>query len=207
MCEHFKEVSDQQFQIFFSFAQGRHCQGRTLSRYSRSSRNSPDFTASSRRLCDAAITRTSTSMLCEEPIRLMVLSCKNRSRFVCIQAASRDLVQKEGTPGRRLDQASLFLGRAREGPALIAEQFRLDQAGGNGAAIHGNKGPAGSWRLVVNTQCACQLFPAATLAPDQHWRIGLGDLVNLFALNVEWPDSRPPVPCQACSTPPSWPMR
>ena len=50
-----------------------------------------------------------------------------------------DLVEEEGPPLRRLEQADLPAHRAREGAALVAEQLALEEAVGEGGAVDGKE--------------------------------------------------------------------
>src|SRR5262249_35710737 len=46
-----------------------------------------------------------------------------------------DLVQVDGAAARALEQSELAAVRTREGPALVAEQLRFEQLGGDGRAV------------------------------------------------------------------------
>ncbi len=78
-----------------------------------------------------------------------------------------DLVEEQRAALGLLEAALPAGLRPREGPALVAEEFRLEQVARDRCSVDGDEGATGARTVAV--QCACdQLFAAAGLAGDQH---------------------------------------
>ncbi|OEZ82486.1 hypothetical protein JAB5_17410 [Janthinobacterium sp. HH103] len=84
-----------------------------------------------------------------------------------------DFVEEQGAVVGRFEQPRMAApARAREGPILVAEQFRFQQGLGDGAAIDGDKGPvrAQAARAFPVDGLRHQFLAAARLALDQDRR-------------------------------------
>ena len=79
-----------------------------------------------------------------------------------------DFVEEQRAAACALEIALVLARRAGEGAALVAEQFGLDQAGGDGAAVHADERPAAS--RAVGVQQLGGPFLARPRFPDQHHR-------------------------------------
>src|ERR1700693_2042185 len=90
-----------------------------------------------------------------------------------------DFVQEKGPSVRFLEFAPPVLGRARERPAHVAEELRLDQLLRDRRAIDLDQRKIGPRREPVN-RTGHELLPGAVLAGDQHAGVGgrhAGDLL------------------------------
>ena len=91
-----------------------------------------------------------------------------------------DLVKKQRTPGRRLEQAYLVLVGAGKTAPGVTEQFTFHQLGRNGAAVDRNE-RAGSPRPVVVNEPGHHFLAAARLAVDMHRGLAARQLGYLAA--------------------------
>ena len=155
--------------------------GITLRRKYRSSRNRPSAISSSRSLFVAAITRTSTLIVRDDPSRSTSPSWSTRSTLACVLAlmsptSSRKIVPAVG----HLELADLLFGRAGERAALVAEELGLDQLFRNGRAVDLHE-PLFGAQAVAMDRARDELLADAALAEDQHRRVGrrrAADLVH-----------------------------
>ena len=85
------------------------------------------------------------------------------------------LVEQQHAAGRHLDLAGLALVRAREGAALVPEQFRLEQVFRQRRAVDGDE-RAGAPRRDAMDVARDHLLAGARFASDQHRRVGCGHL-------------------------------
>ena len=81
-----------------------------------------------------------------------------------------DLVQKERSLVRHLDQAVLHLVGAGEGALLVAEDLRLDEVLRQGGAVQGDERRVLP-RAVVPDRVRHELLAGAALALDEHRRV------------------------------------
>ena len=88
------------------------------------------------------------------------------------------LVQEQRAAVGQLEAAFLLATGVGEGPGLVAEQLRLDQALGQGPAAHLHEGLARARRVVVDG-VGHELLARARLAPDEHGGVGGRDLGHL----------------------------
>ena len=110
----------------------------------------------------------------------MVFSCRKRSRWPWTSIGQvADLVEKQRAAARGLDAADLLLDGAGEGAALVAEQLRFDDAGGQARAIDGDEGALVELRAIVDG-ARRQLLAGAGLAGDEHGGVDLGELADLL---------------------------
>ena len=89
-----------------------------------------------------------------------------------------DLVEEQGAPRGRLDDADLAPVGAGEGSLLVAEELRLDQPGGQCAAVDRVEGPRLPRRALVDQPCR-QLLSRSGLPRDEHGGIHRGDLLDI----------------------------
>src|SRR4029450_12560564 len=82
-----------------------------------------------------------------EPLELPLLQ-ELQQLALDLERQVADLVEEQRTAARRLDAADLLLDRAGEGAALIAEQLRLEDAGGQPGAAHRRERRRGRRRNV-----------------------------------------------------------
>lgn len=95
-----------------------------------------------------------------------------------LQGQVADLVKKEGAARGRLDDADLAPVGAGEGPLLVTEELRLDQPGGQGAAVDRIEGARLPSRARVD-EPRRQLLAGAGLPRDEDRGIHRGDLVDI----------------------------
>ncbi|PMQ18471.1 hypothetical protein JaAD80_00005 [Janthinobacterium sp. AD80] len=84
-----------------------------------------------------------------------------------------DFIEEQGAMVGRLEQARMAApARAREGAIFVAEQFRLQQGFGDGAAIDGQEGAVGAQaaRAFTVDRLRRQFLAAARFALNQHGR-------------------------------------
>ena len=89
-----------------------------------------------------------------------------------------DLVEEQGAAVGRLEAARLVADGAGEGAAHVAEQLRLEQVLGDGAAVDGDERALGARRAAVEL-ARDQLLAGAGLAGDEHRDVGGRDLLDL----------------------------
>ncbi|MCY1233227.1 hypothetical protein D9M72_457600 [compost metagenome] len=98
-----------------------------------------------------------------------------------------DLVEEDGAGMRALELAAPVVAGAGEGALLVAEQFGLEQAVGNRAAVDRDERLVGA-RAVGVDHLGHQLLAGAALAVDQHRQVGrrgfLGNFQGLEQLGV-----------------------
>ncbi len=80
--------------------------------------------------------------------------------------------------------ADTALGRAGEGAAFMAEQFRFDHAVGNGAAVQRHEGMMAA-RPEIMQATATSSLPVAGLAMDQHGDVGGGQIQDVAAQRID----------------------
>ena len=88
-----------------------------------------------------------------------------------------DLVEEDGAAFRALQAALAALMSAGERALLVAEQLRLNQTGGQRAAVDRHERPAPARRMVVD-RAGDELLAGTAFAADQHRRIDAHDLVE-----------------------------
>ena|SRR6516165_1765230 len=93
---------------------------------------------------------------------------------MCLQIMREiaDLIQEQGAMISPFYESEFAAHRAGEGAFLIAEQFALNQSGGQGSAINGHKGPARACGTLMNG-LGGELFSCAGFAGNKHWSINL----------------------------------
>ena len=89
-----------------------------------------------------------------------------------------DLIQEQGAAAGVVDQAGLGHLGIGEGAAAVAEQFALDQAVGNGAAIDRHEGKIPARAGVVDFACG-DFLAGAGFALDQHLHVAGGKALQL----------------------------
>ena len=82
-----------------------------------------------------------------------------------------DLVEKDRSAVGKLEAADSFLDRARERPFDMAEQFALDQSGGNRAAVDLHERPVAPLAAAVDGPRE-QFLAGAGFADDEDRRVG-----------------------------------
>ena len=85
------------------------------------------------------------------------------------------LVQEDGAAIGQLKPSQLLLSRIREGAGLVAKELRLDEALGQGPAVHLHEGLGGSAGAVVDG-VGDELLAGAGLAANHHGGVGRGRL-------------------------------
>ena len=140
----------------------------TRSRYSRSSRNWPAATSSSRLRLVAAITRTSTracDVVRADGLDLAVLEKPQQQRLHA-QAHLADFVEKQRAAMRELELAALVAVGAGEAALDVAEELRLEQRFGDAGAVdrHERRQPAAGVAVDVARD---DVLADAALAGDQ----------------------------------------
>ena len=90
-----------------------------------------------------------------------------------------DLVEEERAAVGLLEEALAVSGRAGEGAPAVAEELRLEQVFGDGAAVHGHERPLRPRALLVDG-ARHQLLAGARLAEDQHRHTGGGHPADLL---------------------------
>jgi hypothetical protein len=78
---------------------------------------------------------------------------------------------------REREPALAPLRGAREGAALVAEEFALDERRRDGRAIHLDEGPRAPRARSVDS-ARDELFPRPRLAQHEHGRVGRGHLLH-----------------------------
>src|SRR5262245_23359940 len=94
-----------------------------------------------------------------------------------------DLVEENGAGVGQLEEARLRLSRVREGPALVAEQLRLDQGLGNGGAVHVDERARGARSAGVE-EAGDQPLSGPGLALDEDGRLTSGAYLTRQPLDV-----------------------
>ena len=114
------------------------------------------------------------------------------------QGQLADFVQQQRAAVGPLEPALPRLNGAGEGPALVAEELRIDQFAGNGPAIDAQEGPRRPRRMRVN-HAGDQFFSGAGLTHQEDRGIGAGHQFDALAgpFSVRSPRRPPcrPVPC------------
>src|SRR5690606_41648226 len=82
-----------------------------------------------------------------------------------------DRVEARRAAGGRLDPAGVALMGAGGGALFMAEQLRLNQLLGNGAAVGRDEGPGSPQGLTVQG-LGDQLFAGPAFTADQYWCVG-----------------------------------
>ncbi|MNS89099.1 hypothetical protein D3C72_1230990 [compost metagenome] len=93
-----------------------------------------------------------------------------QQRHLAFQRQVADLVEKQRAALRLLDPADLALVRAGERTLLVAEQFRLHQVRGDGAAVDGDERPLAPARGIVD-RLRGQFLAGAGFAGDEYRRL------------------------------------
>src|SRR5271170_2797197 len=111
-----------------------------------------------------------------KPLHLMVLQHAQQLGLER-QRKRRNLVQEKRASMRQLNLAWPRLRRSGKGPTLTSEQLRLDQVLRQSRAIEANV------RLVRSpaerdNRPRCQLLARATLSPDEHVDVAVGNLLD-----------------------------
>jgi len=88
-----------------------------------------------------------------------------------------DLVEEDGAVVGRLELADLELMGAGEGPALVAEQLRLQQLARDRRAVDLHEGPPVARGMVVDRP-GDEVLARAGFAADQHRDVHLGGLLD-----------------------------
>ncbi len=102
-----------------------------------------------------------------------------QARLQC-QRHVADLVEEQSAAVRLHDAAGVTLAtRTGEGAFLVAEQLRLDQAVGDGGAVHSDEGLVATRPFVVNGACQ-QFLAGAGLALNQYRDVPPEHAANLF---------------------------
>ena len=138
-------------------------ESRSAGRY-RSSRNVPSATMRSRSALVAAITRTSTFIVCDSPTRSNSRSCSTRSSLDLQRHAHRaHFVEEERAAMRLLDPPLARADRAGERAAHVAEQLGLEQRLRDRAAVDRDEALRAARAVVMNGP-RHDLFAGAGLA-------------------------------------------
>jgi hypothetical protein len=85
-----------------------------------------------------------------------------------------DLVQADRAAARALEQSELAPVRAREGPALVAEQLRFQELGGDGRAVDLDEGTRAPGRARVDG-AADEVLADPALAANEDRRVRVSD--------------------------------
>ena len=90
-----------------------------------------------------------------------------------------DLIQEQSAAVGGLEAPRARAVGSRVGPSFRAEQFRLDELGGNRAAVHGDKWTRAYGRVGMH-DLRNALLAGAVRARDQHSNIGASDAAGEF---------------------------
>ena len=170
----------------------------TFRRKSRSSRNWPAATASSRSRLDAAIKRTSAVRVpgLTDPLVAPFLE-ESQQLGLERQRKVADLVEEQSPAFGRGDLALGVGDGSRERAAGVAEEVALEQLGVQARAAHRDKRPRGPAAPGVDRP-GQDPFAGAALAANQDHGVGRGDLMSLLEdaleLRVVAFERRPRVP-------------
>ncbi len=91
-----------------------------------------------------------------------------------------DFVEQNRSPVAQFELAGLGVIGSGESALLVAEQFALEQIGGDGRAIDLEEGAVGARRKLVN-QASEDFFAGAALAQQEHGNVDIGDQCRLRA--------------------------
>ena len=147
--------------------------GITFRRKKRSSRKRCSRIACSRFWLVAAMTRTSTVTVFEEPTGSKVLVLEDAQQLhLQVGAHVADLVEEDACPSSASEKRpSRLADRVREGAPDVAEELGFEQLLGNRAAVHGDEHALRAAAVVVD-RARDQLLAGAALARDQHRAVG-----------------------------------
>ena len=115
------------------------------------------------------------------PSRSISRSCRARSSLGCRSSGSlADFVEKQRALVRQFQPADLARDGSGECALLVAEEFALEQAGGNRGAVQLDKGALAARAEAMNG--ARQQFLAGSgLALDEHGGVGGRNGLDLLA--------------------------
>src|SRR5690554_2309285 len=107
------------------------------------------------------------------PTHALYLLFLEKSQQIGLQLHGQvaDLVEEQGAAVGSLDPADLALMGAGEGALFMAEQLRLNQLLGNGAAVDRDEGPGSPQGLTVQG-LGDQLFAGPAFTADQYRCVG-----------------------------------
>ena len=126
----------------------------------------------------AAMTRTSTFTVFEEPTGSKVRSWSTRSSFTCRFGLMSPISSRKIVPAVRHGEAPLAVADGvGEGALDVAEELGFEQLLGDCAAVDRDQHPLGTTAVVVERP-GDELLAGAALSRDQHRAVGVRHLLD-----------------------------